>query len=78
MVFELSFERKKKKTRNKKQKNPQGWIWVLFLLLYLCPKQASVYNRMTDDTNIFCSDRNIKNLFKKPKINFKNYQSGFG
>ena len=67
MVFELSFERKKKKTRNKKQKNPQGWIWVLFLLLYLCPKQASVYNRMTDDTNIFCSDRNIKYLFQKAK-----------
>ena len=33
---------------------------------------------MTDDTNIFCSDRNIKNLFKKPKINFKNFPSGFG
>ena len=33
---------------------------------------------MTDDTNIFCSDRNIKYLFQKPKINFKKFPSGFG
>ena len=40
---------------------------ILCFLSFLCLKLASVYKHMTDDTNIFCSDRNIKNLFQKAK-----------
>ena len=40
---------------------------VLCFLLFLYLKLASVYQHMTDDTNIFCSERNIKKLFKKAK-----------
>ena len=47
--------------------SPRFDFWVLFILSFLCLKLASVYKHMTDDTNIFCSDRNIKNLFQKAK-----------
>ena len=32
---------------------------------------------MTDDTNIFCSDRNIKNLFQKAKDELKKISERF-
>ena len=47
--------------------SPRFDFWVLFILSFLCLKLASVYKHMTDDTNIFCADRNIKNLLQKVK-----------
>ena len=51
---------------------PQGSIFGCFLL-FLCLKLASIYNHMTDDTNIFCSDRKIKNLFQKVKYELSEF-----
>ena len=42
-------------------------FWVICFLSFLCLKLASVYKHMTDDTNRFYSDRNIKNLLQKAK-----------
>ena len=42
-------------------------FWVLCFLSFLCLKLASVYKHITDDTNIFSLDGNIKNLFQKVK-----------
>ena len=42
-------------------------FWVQCFLSFLCLKLASVYKHVTDDTNIFCSDRKIKDLIQKAK-----------
>ena len=42
-------------------------FWVHCFLSFLCLKLASVYKHVTDGTNIFCSDRKIKDLIQKAK-----------
>ena len=43
---------------------PQGLIFWTLVFIISVSQICFSYKHMTDDTNIFCSDRNIKNLFQ--------------